>query len=76
MDRIVRHGLAGFARIRGGIGVSRLWQKRILAVRPGGSLDGGRCELLELRPNLSLSTSTCLVSISTCAVNVATSCSS
>ena len=47
-----------------------------LPVRPGGSLDGGRCELLELRPSFSLSISTCLVNVWTCSVNFVTSCSS
>ena len=36
-----------------------------LPALPGGSLDGGRCELREFWPNLSVRSATCLVSATT-----------
>ena len=38
---------------------------------PGGSVDGGRCELRELGPTISSSSATCLVSAATCASSCA-----
>ena len=40
---------------------------------PGGSLDGGKCELREFRPNFSVSSATCLVNAATCAISDVTS---
>src|SRR5436190_13881500 len=44
-----------------------------LPALPGGSLDGGKCELCEFRPSFSVSSATCLVNAATCAISEATS---